>query len=161
MHTCIGITSPANPLTQTAQARRVVELDNVSFDSHLRVWNVKGTSGTPRVVTLYPKESCSCPSTSNCYHIIAVKMALGQNNFSEQKHITLTQLRKRSKSKKDKKSGKKKPREGDIDGMSKIDKIHWYARCTCAMCVQFTCTDIVELLAAPKVKKEQQGKEAS
>jgi hypothetical protein len=51
-------------------------------------------------------------------------MALGQNNFSEQKHITLTQLRKRSKSKKDKKSGKKKPREGDIDGMSKIDKIH-------------------------------------
>ena len=67
------------------------------------------------MVTLYPKESCSCPSSNCCYHIMAVKMALGQMEFNEKKTINLTQLRKRSRSRKDKKSGKKKPREGDVD----------------------------------------------
>ena len=111
----LGNTSPKGSLTQIAQARRVVDTDNISFDSHIRVWNVKGTSGTPRVVTLHPKETCSCPSSNCCYHIMAVKMVLGQTDFNEKKRINLTQLRKRSRSRKDKKSGRKKPREGDVD----------------------------------------------
>ena len=36
--------------------------------------NVKGTSSVTCVVTIFPKENCSCPSTSSCYQILAVKL---------------------------------------------------------------------------------------
>jgi hypothetical protein len=51
--------------------------DMVSFDPHLKVFNVKGISGTVRVVSLSSKPTCSCPSVGECYHIKAVKDIVG------------------------------------------------------------------------------------
>ena len=41
---------------------------------------MKETSGTTRVVTLFPKETCSCPGVGECYHLLAVRMSKGRNN---------------------------------------------------------------------------------
>ena len=51
--------------------------DRVSFDPHLKVFNVKGMSGTVRVVSLQPTATCSCPSVGECYHIKAIKEIVG------------------------------------------------------------------------------------
>ena len=58
---------------------------NVSFDPHLKIFNVKGVSGQVRVVTVFPKATCSCPSTSDCYHIAAVRRAIGIKENDEAK----------------------------------------------------------------------------
>jgi len=54
-------------LTQLERAKQVVESRNISLDPHLKTFTVMGSSGQPRVVTLHPKESCSCPSNATCY----------------------------------------------------------------------------------------------
>jgi len=69
----------------------------------------------PCIVTLFPKETCLCPSTTQCYHILAAKMALGQNDDQKKKKLNLTQLRKNSRSRSNKKSGRNCPRPGDCD----------------------------------------------
>ena len=60
-----------------ARARDLVQNNKVSFNPQMHIFNVKGTSDITRVVTLYPSETCSCPSTGVCYHI-----ALGSENES-------------------------------------------------------------------------------
>ena len=65
---------------------------------------MKGTSGTTRVVTL--KETSSCPATVECYHLLAVQMSLGMTELKKLKY-NLTQLRKNTKSRKDKRSDQK------------------------------------------------------
>ena len=32
-------------------------------------------------VQLFPKETCNCPSTTTCWHIIAVKLSVGNHNI--------------------------------------------------------------------------------
>lgn len=54
-------------LSAHARAQLVLQNDNISFDTKLHVFNVKGISGVTRVVTLFPRPSCSCPSTGECY----------------------------------------------------------------------------------------------
>ena len=79
-------------------------------------------SKSPHVVTLFPRETCSCPSTSQCYHILAAKMCIGQDDMSTgKKRLNLTQLRKNARSRKEKKSGRKRPRPGDCDVISAPD----------------------------------------
>ena len=51
-----------------ARARDLVQNNKVSFNPQMHIFNVKGTSDITRVVTLYPSETCSCPSTGVCYH---------------------------------------------------------------------------------------------
>lgn len=100
----------------TARAGAVVKEHNVSFDPHLRVFNVKGHSGTTRVVSFNPKATCSCPARFNCYHIIAVKHSIGLEGSKEQvERKSLSLLRKNARLHKDKKSGRKKPRPADLD----------------------------------------------
>ena len=83
------------PLSAHARAKQVLlESDNISFDPKLHVFNVKGTSGNARVVTIFPQESCSCPSKSGCYHIMAVKMSIGVDLVDKPSTRNLTQLRK-------------------------------------------------------------------
>lgn len=101
-------------LTQKERARRVIELGNISVDPKLHTFTVIGTT-RPHVVTLFPKESCSCPSTTQCYHIMAAKMSIGQTDNTQPKTLNLSQLRKNSRSRKDKRSGRKRPRPGDCD----------------------------------------------
>jgi len=43
-----------------------------------RIWNF---------VTLYPKETCSCPTTTECYHIMAAKMAIGKQEDVKRKTL--------------------------------------------------------------------------
>jgi hypothetical protein len=45
---------------------------NVSYDAGMEAYNVRGTSSIIRVVTLHPKETCSCPSIGVCYHLRTV-----------------------------------------------------------------------------------------
>lgn len=74
------------------RAELVLKADNISFDTKLHCFNIKGLSGVTRVVTLFPKETCSCPSTGTCYHIVAAKRVVGipsavsnttQHNFTQ------------------------------------------------------------------------------
>ncbi len=66
----------------------------------------------PFVVKLFPVSKCSCPSTHSCCHIGAVRKLLGLLE-TKRKVINITQLRKNAK-KRDKSSGRKKPRAQDI-----------------------------------------------
>ena len=103
-------------LSGYSRAKLLLKEDNISFDSKLHVFVIKGTSGVNRVVTLFPKESCSCPSTGECYHILGAKRFLGipVDNKRETKQ-NLTQLRKNNRDKKEKKCGRKRPRPNDTD----------------------------------------------
>lgn len=102
-------------LTAHARAQLVVQNDKISFDTKLHVFNVKGLSGVTRVVTLFPRPSCSCPSTGECYHILAAKLIMGMSVSTKPTRKNLTQLRRNTRSKKDKKSGRKKPRAKDVE----------------------------------------------
>jgi len=55
-----------------------------------------------RVVRLFPATSCSCPASSQCYHVLAAKMAIGlQDNSEPTRRINLTQLRRNKRKKAD------------------------------------------------------------
>ena len=101
-------------LSSNARACLLLESGMISFDHKLHVFTVKGTSGVPRVVTLFPKLTCSCPSTGVCYHILAVQMSVGIQKEQKPSRQNLTQLRKNTRNKADRKSGRKRPRPGDM-----------------------------------------------
>ena len=85
---------------------------------------MEGTGGNAHCVRIFPKESCTCPSSSQCYHIIAVRISIGLDTTSDKpKKINLSQLRKNTRSKKDKTSGRKVPRSGDYDVIPAPDSI--------------------------------------
>lgn len=75
---------------------------------------VKGSKGDNYSVTLYP-EKCQCPSIGTCYHIMAVKMSIGEEDIEEKRILNLTQLRKNSRKRANKKAGTKKPMPCDQD----------------------------------------------
>lgn len=106
-------------LSTEARAQLVLRANNVTFDCQLHVFNVKGLSGTTRVVTLFPKLTCSCPSTGDhCYHIAAAKLSIGMNvSMTQMLKRNFTQLRKNTRSRKEKKCGRKRPRPYDIEGI--------------------------------------------
>lgn len=94
----------------------ILDADCLSFDIKLHVFNIKGLSGITRVVTLFPKPSCSCPSTGECYHIVAAKLSVGMSLSINQKiKKNLTQLRRNARTKKEKRCGRKRPRPRDVE----------------------------------------------
>ena len=64
---------------------------------------------------IFPKESCTCPSTGRCYHILAVRMSIGIEDIGSRRKVNLTQLRCNTRSRSQKKSGRKAPRPEDYD----------------------------------------------
>ena len=86
------------------------------------MFNVKGTSDIVRVVTLHPHETCSCPSTGECYHIQASKYSIGIPPTLKRRGIlNLSKLKRNTRSRKDKKSRRKRPRPHDLDqGMCEV-----------------------------------------
>ncbi len=74
-----------------------------------------GTTGKPHAIRIFPVESCTCPSTSRCYHILAVRMSIGLEDVQSKRKVNLTQLRRNTRSRTQKKSGRKAPRPGDYD----------------------------------------------
>jgi len=96
-------------------ATHVIANGNISLDPRLHVFTVAGTM-EPRVVRLFPATSCSCPASSQCYHVLAAKMAIGlQDNGEPTRRINLTQLRHEKRKRADKTSGRKRPRQNDVD----------------------------------------------
>lgn len=94
--------------------RFILEHGQINHNHSLGVFTVVGTTGNPYAVRLFPTESCSCPSTNRCYHLLAVRMSIGLDS-KQSKQINLTQLRRNTRSRKDKKSGRKAPRHGDYE----------------------------------------------
>ena len=72
--------------------RLVLEKGRLEHNSKLGVFTVIGTAGNPHAVKLFPKESCTCPSNSTCYHIIAAKISVGIESIECSKTINLSQL---------------------------------------------------------------------
>ena len=69
------------------------------------MFTIIGTKDKPHVVRLFPKESC--PSTTICYHILAAKMSIGMETKESCGRINLTQLRRNTRQRRNKKSGRK------------------------------------------------------
>ena len=79
-------------------------------------WVVIESDGvTPRAVTLFPKETCSCPSPMTCYHITACRLMVGLTPQLSGK-CNLTEMRRRNRQTKERPSGRKRPRKDDFEG---------------------------------------------
>ena len=96
-------------------SRFIIENKLISHNQELGVFTVLGTTGRPHAIRIFPKESCTCPSTGRCYHILAVKMSIGLEDIDSRRRVNLTQLRRNTRSRSQKKSGRKGPRPGDYE----------------------------------------------
>ena len=68
---------PSAPQSQIGLARDAIHQKRVHL-ADTGCWLVKGSDGkTPYAVTLYPKETCSCPAVKACYHIMTCKLMIG------------------------------------------------------------------------------------
>ena len=76
----------------TLLSRSVIENGHISLSARLRVFTIVGTAGNAHAVRLFPKESCTCPSTGLCYHIMAAKLSIGMNVLQNPPRVNLTQL---------------------------------------------------------------------
>jgi len=92
----------------------LVEKKHISHNQSLGLFTVLGITGNQHAIRLFPKESCTCPSTGRCYHILAVRMSIGLEDTSAVRKINLTQLRRNTRSRLEKRSGRKAPRPGDF-----------------------------------------------
>ena len=109
-HSC----SSADSLTsQLARAKLVIAENRITHDLKLGAFVVQNSEEKHNVVTLFPKQSCTCPSTSECYHILAAKLSIRFPCRHETTTINLSQLMRNACARKEKKSGRKKPHPGD------------------------------------------------
>jgi len=76
--------------TTYERAATVVANDKISLNGKLAVFTVLGTT-EPRVVKLFPTTPCSCLSQSNCYHILAARVAVGCSEKPKIRQLNLTQ----------------------------------------------------------------------
>ena len=107
--------------SKESRARKLIEDGKIVHNAQLKVFTVAGSTGN-YVTTLFPKETCTCPAKKDCYHILAAKLSIGMNMEAKKSaYLNLTQLRKNSRSKKEKKSGRKRPREGDVEVIAAPD----------------------------------------
>ena len=63
--------------SQTALARDAVENKRVELILHMSSIIVQSNSQKTYSVQLNPKETCNCPLTTTCWHIIAAKLSIG------------------------------------------------------------------------------------
>ena len=75
-------------LSQQECARSVIA-EKICFEPTLHTFTISGSEEHPHVVRLFPKESRSCPSTTQCYHILAAKSVLGQRVTARKGKLTL------------------------------------------------------------------------
>ena len=109
--------------SQEARAHKLIEDGKIVHNPQLKVFTVAGSKDF-YVTKLYPKESCTCPAKKDCYHIVAAKISIGMNvETKKPAYLNLTQLRRNNRSKKEKKSGRKRPREGDTEVIAAPDAV--------------------------------------
>ena len=99
---------------QVTKARQALADNMIQHNIQLGCFTVKAREGTPQAVQLFPKETCTCPSTSTCYHILACRMSLGMKVEDNQRTVNLTRLRSNARKRPEKKCGRKRLRPGDI-----------------------------------------------
>ena len=76
---------------------------------------VDGSRGDKFAVSIFPNEKCQCPSTSTCYHILAARISVGLPNKDDKIILNLSQLKRNSRKRVDKKGGMKKPTTNDYE----------------------------------------------
>ncbi|XP_053392535.1 uncharacterized protein LOC123532398 isoform X1 [Mercenaria mercenaria] len=103
------------PVSQKSLAVKTIADNGIVLVPAMGAFMVNGSNDKKYSVTIFPKETCSCPATSRCYHIIAAMMSVGMPIPDEKKVFNLTQLRKNCRPKHSKKCGTKKGRKGDND----------------------------------------------
>ena len=82
-----------------SRAKTVLRNNKVSFNPQMHIFNVEGTQGVVRVVTLHPKETCSCPAGGTCYHIMAARLSIGMKEIPKSKERNFSMLYKTAKGK--------------------------------------------------------------
>ena len=68
---------PKKQLLQRERAQQLIHEKKISFDPNLHTFTVLGAEDKPQAVKLFPKETCTCPSTTQCYHILAARLCIG------------------------------------------------------------------------------------
>ena len=76
---------------------------------------VSGSNGNKYAVSLFPQEKCQFPAVSNCYHILAARISIGQNLHEKKAKVSMTQFAKNKRKRCDKISAKNKPHYLDYE----------------------------------------------
>jgi len=111
-------------LSQKMLAEQVIHKDLIKYVSSMNAFMVEGIKGAKRVVTIKPKETCSCPSSGICYHILAVKMVLNLNNDCKTTSLkNVSVLKRNSRPRVAKKTGQKRSKKTDFEVNPAADSI--------------------------------------
>ena len=87
---CGTYTRPgAYPRVARKYGRSILSQGNVSHEPKLGVFTVMGMGGNADTIRLFPTESCTCPSTSQCYYILATKVSIGKEDKQSHHRIHL------------------------------------------------------------------------
>jgi hypothetical protein len=79
------------------RALRIIDKKYVEINfNKIGSFNVTGSTAT-RDVKIFPNPSCSCPETTTCYHIMAVRLTCDLANTPIRKRPNVTRLRKNAK----------------------------------------------------------------
>ena len=82
--------------SRQSMAKLLIEKKKISLDINTKCFIVTGWRGQRYVVTLAPKEHCSCNTTTQCCHIMAAQMAVGFDVKPKKRNIfSLRQLTRR------------------------------------------------------------------
>ena len=84
---------PSFVTSQHALAKYVLNNNLITLVPTQGAFIVQGRGGK-YCVTLFPKESCQCPSTTTCFHILAAKMSIGQEPIEKRSVVNLRLLTK-------------------------------------------------------------------
>lgn len=82
-------------LGQFSLAKYVLDNKGVTHVPECNAYIVKGHNDKKYCVTLHP-ETCQCPSSTRCYHILAVRMNVGLPVDADNREVSLRSLSKRS-----------------------------------------------------------------
>ena len=105
---------PPSVTSQHSLARYVIDNNLITHVPSQGAFIGQGRDGK-YCVTLFSKETCQCPSTTTCFHLLAAKMSIGQEPIEKRTVVNLRFLTKNSKKKIDKQSGRKQPRANDFE----------------------------------------------
>lgn len=94
-HSC---SSADSSTSQLARAKLVIAENRITYDLKLGAFVVQNSEGKHNVVTFFPKQSCTCPSTSECHHILAAKLSIRLPCKHETTTINLSQLMRNARS---------------------------------------------------------------
>jgi hypothetical protein len=64
-------------ITQRSLAIKIIDEHGIILVPEMGAFMVRGNNDKKYVVTVFPEETCSCPATSRCCHIVAAMMAIG------------------------------------------------------------------------------------